>query len=57
MLNMATPMFSDKTRGGIFHRFWSHKKKISDQAGACMRTKGKQKNGSIKKERVWRIGL
>ena len=26
-----------------------HKKKISDQAGVCMRTKGKEKNGGIRR--------
>ena len=49
MSNRATPMHSDKTRGGKFPKMVEHKKKVSDQAGACMRTKGKKKNGSIRK--------
>ena len=49
MSNMATPMYSDKTRGGKFPQMVEHKKKVSDQAGACMRTKGKKKNGSIRR--------
>ena len=47
MSNMATPMYSDKTRLGKFPQMVEHKKKISDQEGACKRTKGKQKNGGI----------
>ena len=49
MSNRATPMYSDKTRGGKFPQMVEHKKKVSDQAGACMRTKGKQKNGGIRR--------